>query len=357
VLSARVTLPRDDYLEWDRVTQTFTRLAAEMRLAPGVTAAGLSSQVPMGPGGGSNGLVPEGRPLEIESAISARLRLVTPGYLEAMRIRLVAGRDFTPHDRRGNPRVTIVSESFARQAWPGESPIGKRVACCEGQPDDPMWKEIVGVAGDVRAAGLAADAIAEFYLPVGQAPSSAWDWIQRSMTLVVRGSGTTSALADGMRRAVAAVDPGLPLYGIASMDERVARSVARTRFNTGLLTVLGALGLGLAAIGVYGVIAYFVTRRTREIGVRMALGASKGSIVRLVLRQGMVPVVVGLAVGVGASLVLTRVLESQLRGVERTDPLTMIAVVVVAVTVATLATLGPARRATRTSTVVAMREE
>ena len=220
-----------------------------------------------------------------------------------------------------------------------------------------MWKEIVGVAGEVRAAGLDQDATAEFYLPVGQAPASAWDWIQRSMTLVARGPGTTSELADGMRRAVAAVDPGLPLYGITSMDERVARSVARTRFNTGLLTVLGALGLGLAAIGVYGVIAYFVTRRTREIGVRMALGASTGSIVRLVLRQGMAPVLVGLGVGVDASLVLTRVLESQLRGVERTDPLTMIAVVVVAVTVAALATLGPARRATRTSTVVAMREE
>jgi putative ABC transport system permease protein len=164
-------------------------------------------------------------------------------------------------------------------------------------------------------------------------------------------------LTAALRRSVAAIDPGLPLYGIASMDERVARSMARTRFNTGLLTVLGALGLGLAAIGVYGVIAYFVTRRTREIGVRIALGASRGSIVRLVLQQGMVPVLVGLGVGVGASLMLTGVLESQLRGVERTDPLTMLAVVVVAVTVAALATLGPARRATRTSTVVAMREE
>jgi predicted permease len=357
VLTARVTLPAAGYQEWDRVTAAFTRLAAELARAPGVERAGLSSQVPLGPGGNYNGLIPEGRPLETASSIGSRFHLVTPGLLGAMGIRLVEGRDFSPDDRPGSPRVMIVSAAFARHAWPGVSAVGKRVLCCEGTPSDPMWKEVVGVAADVRTTGLDQDVGPEFYLPVQQAPTPAWDWIQRSMMLVARGPGGTAALAAAMREAVRAVDPGVPLYAIASMDERIAGSLARSRFNTAMLTVLGTLGLLLAAVGIYGVIAYFVTRRTREIGVRIALGASSIAVVRLVARQGFGPVVVGLGLGLGGALVATRVLETQLRGVARTDPATFAGVALLALVVAGLATLGPARRATRTDTVIAMREE
>ncbi len=356
VVTARVGLAQTAYPEWEQVTGAFERLHRELGQIPGVEAAGLSSQVPLGPGGGTNGLIREGMALAPENAIGSRLRLVTPGYLGTMRIPIVRGRDFTDEDRRGTTRVMIVSKGLAERAWPGQDPIGKRMACCEGTETDPMWKEVIGVAGDVRSGGIDQEAVPEFYLPVAQAPAEAWNWIQRTMTLAVRGR-ESAALTAGVRAAVRTVDPAVPVYGVATMGERIAQSMAQGRFNTRLLTTLGAVGLLLAAIGIYGVIGYFVARQRRELGIRVALGASAGRIRGLVLRQGLVPALIGVGVGVPGSLLLARLLGSQLRGVGPGDPVTFVTVALVLVGVAALATLGPARRATRVDPTTAMRDD
>ena len=185
----------------------------------------------------------------------------------------------------------------------------------------------------------------EFYLPIAQAPPAAWEWVQRSMYVVVRTGGSPAALTQSLRSAVARIDPDLPVFDVRMMDERLADALATERFNTLLLTILGVVGLLLAASGIYGVIAYFVSQRTQEIGVRMALGATPGSVVRLILSQSLRPVAVGAAIGVVAALAASRVLTAQLFGVSRTDPLTIAAVVAVLAAVALIASVVPARRA------------
>ena len=355
VMTGQVSLPAASYGDWDRVTASFERLTQDLRAQPGVKFAALASQVPLGPGGNSNGLVPEGRPLGMESAINAQMRLVTPGYLAAMKIPL-RGRDFSVVDRRTTSLVVIVSARLAAVAWPGQDPIGKRLVCCEGTPSAPVWKEVVGVAGDVRWNGLDQPAKPEFYLPLSQAPPDAWNWIQRTMTVAVRGD-RASALRPAIVAAVRQLDPSIPVHGLATMDERVAGSLAEGRFNTMLLTGLGAIGLLLAAIGIYGVIGFFVARRSREIGIRMALGASRGEVRRLVLRQGLGPVAIGVVGGVAAGLVVTRILTTQLKGVTPYDPLTFAAVSCFLLVVAVVAIIGPARRATLVDPTAAMRQD
>jgi predicted permease len=347
VLTARLALPASSYERPDHVARTFRSVAERLAQVPGVRAAAVVSQAPMGPGGGSNGLVPEGKPLVMESAIDSRLRIVTPDYTTAMRIPLKRGRLFTDQDVAGRERVMIVSEELARRAWPNEDPIGKRITCCEGSPDDPRWKTVVGVVGDVRSAGPTVEVGPEFYLPIDQIPPEAWDWIQRTMTVVARGDGDPVALTGAMRSAVRAVDPTLPLYRISTMHEAIRASTAQARFNTALLGTFGVVGLLLAAAGIYSVIAYFVSLRTHEIGVRMALGASARDVVSLMTWQGLRPILVGVAIGGVAAFAATRVLRGSLYGVSATDPLTFVGVAAVLVVVGLLATLIPARRATR----------
>jgi putative ABC transport system permease protein len=239
-----------------------------------------------------------------------------------------------------------VSAAFAAEAYHGQDPIGKRVVCCESGPNGtPDWKIVIGVAGDVRTDGPSAAPAPEFYLPIAQAPPAAWEWVQRSMYIVVRTGGSPAALTQSLRSAVARIDPDLPVFDVRMMDERLADALATERFNTRLLTILGVVGLLLAASGIYGVIAYFVSQRTQEIGVRMALGATPGSVVRLILSQSLRPVAVGAAIGVVAALAASRVLTAQLFGVSRTDPLTIAAVVAVLAAVALIASVVPARRA------------
>jgi predicted lysophospholipase L1 biosynthesis ABC-type transport system permease subunit len=219
--------------------------------------------------------------------------------------------------------------------------------CCEGGEDDPRWKTIVGVVSDTRFRGPSVETLPEFYLPMAQIPPEAWEWNQRAMTIVARTSGDPAHLATALRAAVAAVDPMLPVYDIATMDERLARSLAQSRFNTLLLTALGAIGLLLSVVGLYGVLAYLVAQRSHEIGIRMALGATARDVLVLVARQGMTLVTAGIALGIVAAIVSTRLLRELLFGVTTTDPFTFIAVAVVLVIAGTLASIIPARRATR----------
>ena len=195
---------------------------AALAQAPGVQSAAVSSQLPMGPGGNSNGLIAEAATIDVTKAVDALLRLTTPDYLKVMRIPLVRGRGFGPQDGRGAPRVMIVSQELARRLWPGQDPIGKRVACCEGSATDPMWKTVIGVAGDVRSRGLGRDVYPEFYLPLAQSPAEVWDWLQRSMAVAARSaSGDAAGLSGAIRAAAREAAPGVPLYDVTSMEERL----------------------------------------------------------------------------------------------------------------------------------------
>jgi putative ABC transport system permease protein len=346
IASAGVLLPIETYTDPARVRHTFEGIAQELVGSAGVEHAALVSVRPLGGPGSDNGVIPEGRPLVPANAIDANLRIITPDYFTTMRIPLVRGRAFTAADVRGTNRVMIVSERFAHIAWPGIDPIGRRVVCCEGSQSDPMWKTIVGVAGDVRSRGPTGAIDPEFYLPVDQAPDDAWRWIGQSMTMVIRARSTTDAV-DAMRAAVRATDPGLPIFNIESGNDAFRAVLAPARFNALLLGALAAIGLALSAAGIFGVIAYFVALRTHEIGVRRALGATPSDVLWLMLRQGVQPVVLGLALGTVASLFGAQLLRSALYGVRPADLMTFAVVAVVLSIVALLAILIPARRALR----------
>jgi putative ABC transport system permease protein len=346
--TARLTLPAARYEDPARVVQSFEEIVATLNETPGMQSAAASSMVPLTPGGNGNGLLPEGKAMDMKNIVQSRLGIVTLDYFKTLHMPLRKGRLFTVDDRRGAPRVMIVNESAARGLFPGQDPIGKRVGCCEGGPGDPRWKTIVGVVGDVRSSGPAAEPRPEFFLPAAQVPDEAWTWVQRTMTLVARSQrGDSGTAVAAMGTAVRRFDPSLPVYQVRSMDQRLQASVAQARFNTLLMLLLGAIGLVLSAIGVYGVIAYFVTHRQQEIGIRMALGARGSDVTRMVIRQGMQPVVLGVALGLGGAYASTRLLTSYVYGVTPTDPLTFGVVVVVLAAVALLATTVPARRAVR----------
>jgi len=358
VVAGRVSLPAVGYESPAQVVRAFQRIEGAMASLPGASAAALVSAGPL-EGGSSNGLVPEGRPLNIGSAINSMMRLVTPGYFAAMKIRVVRGRGFTADDRQDAPLVMVINETLARQAFPGQDPIGKRIACCEdGGPGGPrMWKEVVGVVNDVRVGALQEDPEAEFYLPIVQAPDAAWTWTDRTMTVVALAEDDAVSLMGPVRRAVAEIDPSVPVYSLETMQGRLVDSLAQSRFSTMLLTAFGFLALLLAAIGVYGVISYGVTQRTQEIGIRMALGARNSDVLTLVVRHGAALAGVGLAVGLAGALALSGLLRSLLYQVSPTDPPTFATGMVVLTAAAVLAAALPAWRAARTSPMVALRSE
>ncbi|MEX2284438.1 MAG: ABC transporter permease [Gemmatimonadota bacterium] len=348
VLTARVSLP-ESYSDPALVRSTFERMALELDGSPGVGSASVVSQAPLGVGGNGNGLLPEGRPFAHENFIFARLRVMASGYFETMGMRLVKGRTFDSRDVAGGNKVMVISEALARAAFPDQDPIGKRIACCEGNPDgSPHFKTIVGVMADVRSAGPTVDPAPEFYLPITQVPDVTWTWLQRSMTLVARSeSGDANAVAGNMREVLKRIDPSVPLYLVQPASEQLRASMAQARFNTLLLGSLGFLGLVLAVIGIYSVIAYFVSLRLHEIGVRMALGATTADVLRLMTLQGSIPVLAGMAVGTIGAFASTRLLRSSLFGVQPGDPLTFIAVMVLLGVAGLIAIVIPARRATR----------
>jgi putative ABC transport system permease protein len=347
ILRARVGLATEQFGTPEAARTAFTSLESRLASSPGVALAGLDSQAPLVGGGGSNGLIPEGRPLSLANAISSRSHFVTPAYFRLLRQPLKAGREFTSADVRSAPLVMIVNETLARAAFGGLDPIGRRVSCCEGEPGQPAWKTVVGVVADVRSRGPAQEPVPEFYLPLAQIPNEAWSWIDNTADVMVRpAEGEPVALAGAIRNAVAELDPSLAVYDVRTMDEGLRRTTAQARFNTTLMTVLALTGLVLAALGIYSVIAWLVAQRTREIGVRMALGATSSQVVRQVVGHGLRPVAAGLLLGVAAALAVSGLLRGQLFQVSPRDPITLALVVMVLLGVAVVAALIPARRAT-----------
>jgi len=348
VWTGRVTLPPAEYATPAHLTRTFESIIDGARTVPGVEDAAAIS-VPPFAGVRALGLfVPEGRPVDADNALMANLRLVTPGLFDALRLSVLAGRDFTLRDDASAPPVVIVNEPFARLAWPGEEAVGRRVYGPGAKAGDPpLAREVIAVVGAMHEDGLREAPRPAIYYALRQVSPLLWQGVQNSLVIVARTDGAILAVTEGMRSAVAAVDRGLAVSGVASLEERLAESLAVARFNTRLLTALGAVGLLLAVVGIYGVVAYLVGQRTREIGLRMALGATRARVVALVLRQGFGPILAGVVGGMATAAVLTRVLASQLYGVRATDPPTFAAVILVVALAAAAAAAIPARRAAR----------
>ena len=355
----RVGLPDAIYGDPRVARQTFERMIASSAALPGVQSAATVSRAPLAGGGSSNGLLAEGKGLDVSNLINAQLQIVSPGYLSTVRVPLKAGRGFTEQDTRDETLVTIVNETLARTMWPGENPIGKRFACCEAGPNgrmDPVWHQVVGVVGDVRAEGLDRQVQPEFYIPMAQMPPSAWDWIGRTMDLVVRTRGGAFP-ANDLRTTVASIAPGVPIYGLSTMQQKIAGTLAESHFDTFLLAIFAAIALLLSSVGIYGVLSYVVAQSTRDIGIRMALGATPALVMRGVISYGLRLTAAGLALGLAGTLGGTRVLSSFLYGIRPTDPITLAAASLILAAVALTASYLPARRATRVDPMVALRYE
>jgi predicted permease len=339
VFSARFSLPETRYRDAETLMGATRAIEEALAAQPGVQSAAVSTAVP-GWGGFYNGLLPEGEAPDPRNLRDSRARFVTPGYFETMQVPLVRGRAFTDADREGAELVMIVNRTLADRLFPGQDALGRRVDCCTRGP-----KVIVGIAGDVRALGPAEPIEPEFYLPLAQLDDVAWSWTGRTLFLVARTAGEPAALGATIRRTVAAVDPGVPVFGEMTMTARLAGTIGTERFNTGLLISLSAVGLTLAAVGIFGVIAYFGSQRASEIGIRIALGATRGSVVRLIVRQVAVPVVSGASIGTLGAVLASELIAAELVNVSPTDLPTYLTVVATLLAVALLAAIIPARRA------------
>jgi putative ABC transport system permease protein len=349
VLTAQFSLVGEAYREDSAVYAFIERALDRVRALPGVEAAAAAGQIPMGGNGDRYGVHIEGlEPANPAEAPSPERYSVTPDYFRVMQIPLRRGRLFTDADATTAAPVMLISETSARTLFQGHDPIGRRVRV--GAPTGTPWRTIVGVVGDVRHTDLAEKAYPQMYLPQSQLTDS-------FIVLTIRTStADPEGLAPAVRSILREADPTVPLYEVATLDQLLAKSVARRRFLMLLLVGFAAVSLLLAAVGLYGVISYTVALRTREVGVRLALGASRGHIFRLVLGSGAVTLSAGVAVGLIASLIVTRFLEGQLFQVEALDPAAIAGAVGVLALVATAAHVLPIRRALRVDPTVALRQ-
>jgi putative ABC transport system permease protein len=349
-LQVQLTGPRYDA---DSVTRQFNdRMLLAARAVPGVENAALTSQVPLSNDFDQYGVHLESHPrANPEEDPSAHRYAVSDGYLATMRIPLLRGRGLDEHDAAAAPPVVLVNDAFARRAWPGEDPIGQRIRV-GGSTDEVPWRTVVGIVGNVRQVTLAADEPDAVYVPEAQ-----WPYADGAMSLVVRTRGNPADLADAIRRAVWSVDKDQPIVRLATMDELLESSAAQRRFALVVFEAFAIVALILAAAGVYGVLAGVVTERRREIGVRSALGASRGDIIGMILGQGLSLTGVGVAVGIGCALAFTRLIAGLLFGISESDLRTYLGVTTVLAAVALLACLVPAWRAARVDPATTLRME
>ncbi|AHG90072.1 permease [Gemmatirosa kalamazoonensis] len=349
VLTADIALPSALYADTARVASFFDRLLPTLRAVPGVTSVGVINAIPMGDGGGNSAFAIDGA---TEFAGSTDYRVTDSTYFRTLGIPLVRGRGFQPGDRPGAEHVALVNQAMARKYWPGASPLGHRIRFPGMDRHPNLWLTIVGVVGDVRSESLDEPPVPTAYVYYGQRPERlGWE-----STVVVRTSSLTPALGTTVRERVRALDPNVPVR-LGTLAGVVGGTVESRRFTTTVLTTFAALALLLAAVGIHGVLAYLVAQRHREIGVRMALGAARGAVRGMVLRDAMAAVVPGILIGVAGALALSRVLRGMLYGVSATDPAVFTAVAVLLGAVALAAAWIPAARATRVDPLEAIRAD
>jgi len=354
VLTFDLALPESRYSDTAKVLGFYSSLEERLAAIPGVVQVGAVSHLPLTGMVGNWDIEVEGHSTRPgDPPPSPKINMATPGYYSTLRIPLERGRAFVAGDDQRSLPVVIVNATMARRLWPGTDPIGRRFRIIG---DSLGWLTVVGVAHDTRSWGLTAQASPEYTLPFYQLPASIRS-VRRSMSVVVRTAGDPLALAAPVRREVAALDPDLAVSNVRTLERVVADSVGDRRFTMVLLGLFGAVALALAAIGIYGVTAYGVAQRTREMGIRLALGAAPGAVRGLVVGEGVRLALIGLAAGLVLALVGARALRSQLYGIASSDPATYVALSCVLLLVAVLATYLPARRATRVDPAITLRAE
>jgi putative ABC transport system permease protein len=350
VLTVRTSVLGQRYNDNKVLRQFFAAVVQRMNSLPGVEAASAASQIPLGGNIDRYGFHPEGKiNANPELDESADRYCITPGFLAALRIPLLRGRDIAITDTADSPSVILINQTAALRIWPGEDPLGKRVKV--GGLDLP-WMTVVGVVGDVHHVGLDATPSLQMYMPHAQWPSPDSD-----MTFVVRTTGTPGSIASAARQAIHSIDATQPLSRVMPLEDYVGLSVQSRRFALILFGAFAFIALLLSVVGIYGVTAYTVAQRTREIGIRIALGAQRGEVLALIMRQGALPIFAGIVVGVAAATALTRFLTSMLFGVTPTDPVTFALVGALLVGASAVACWIPARRAMNVDPVIALRQE
>ena len=354
VLTMRIALPQASYESPEQVAVFFRELLDRVRQLPGVRAAGAARSLPLGSPIGDFGLMVEGYQPPPGTNAKGDWQIVTDGYLAAMGERVVRGRGIEAADRSDSMLVALVNEEMARQYWNGRDPIGGRLKI-GGDPKRP-WVTVVGVVADVRHNGITDVVKEKFYVPHAQW-NTAVGFPIRGMTLVIRAGGDPYALVGPTRQAVRALDPSLPVANVRLMDEVVGAALSTPRFTGILLGSFAVLALILSAIGIYGVLSYLVSRRTREIGIRVAIGAGRLEVLRLILRNGLSLALTGVAIGIAFALWASRLMSGLLHDVRPGDPATFTAVGLILTGVALVASLVPAWRATRVDPVVALKTE
>lgn len=352
VLTFELTMAGRKYGQPAAVLETYRMLWERLTALPGVTAAGGVSALPLSQMMAWGPITVEGRTKAPgEAFINTDIRVVGGDYFRALEIPLLTGRLFTEHDTRDTDRVIIVDEPLARQLWPDQDPLGKRVRSggFDASSDSP-WLKVAGVVGRIKQDRLDADSRIALYHPHTQYPA-------RAMNVTVRSQGDPASLGPSVVREVRALDPDLPVYGLRTMADRVFHSLARRRFSMLLLSLFAALALVLGILGTYGVMSYQVSQGTRELGIRLALGATPGRVLASVLRQGLSLALAGVAAGLAGAFALTRLMQALLFGVGATDPLTFVAVPGLLVLAALAAAWIPARRAAAVDPALSLRSE
>ncbi|MGZ4872509.1 MAG: ABC transporter permease [Candidatus Angelobacter sp.] len=350
VLTLELTLSGDKYKDPAVSRAACRQILENLEHLPGAVAAGGVSSLPLSEMFAWGPITVEGRvPPPGEKFINADERVVAGHYFETMQIPLLKGRLFNDQDTEDKPRVVLVDEFMAQQLWPNQDPLGKRISFGD-LASRREWATVVGVVGRIKQDALDSDSRIAFYLPHSQ-------YISRLLNIVLRTTTDPASLTSAVAHELHEVDRDLPLYGVVTMEERVAGSLARRRFTTVLLAMFAGFALALATIGIYGVMAYLVIQGTREIGIRMALGATQRTVLRLVVKQGMMLALCGVGVGLIAALAFSRLVSGLLFGVRATDPLTFVAITVLLTLVALLASYIPARRAARIDPMISLRCE
>lgn len=350
VLTAQLSPAGPKFQEDPAYVAFFDQVLERVRTIPGVISAGTINTLPLS-GGPTVGFRIEGRPiLTRDKLIPTNMRSVSPDYFTTMSIPVLQGRIFAPEDRTG-PRRLLINQALAQRDFPNEDPIGKRITLGNTDENNQLiWFEIIGVTANVRSQELREEPPPELYFSAAQIPFE-------KVAVVVRSSVEPESLVPALRQAVAEVDRTVPVADVKTLEHIVSESVTQPRFNLFLLGLFGCIALLLSAAGIYGVTAYTVTQRTHELGIRLALGAQVGDVLRLVLGQGMAVIAIGLALGLAASFALLRLMRSLLFGVGENDPLTFAAITLVLFLVALLACYVPARRATKVDPLIALRYE